>query len=271
MGAPIRDDDPPRRKRPKRRTPDDCRMTWRGARLLAALGLAAAFTALSACRHRPTIGSQCRVQNQLVCVGADRAVICNAREWVEVPCRGERGCARRGDSDDCDDTVATDGDACPRNPPLDYACTADRAEALMCKDGRFALWRRCRGPDKCEVIDGRNLHCDTTVGAPGDPCGHQGTYACTADRSAILVCDGTTLAPASSCRGPEGCRIERGAQKALCDDSVAFEGDPCDQPKRIACSVDRKSELVCASSKYVKKRDCRRTDCRLDGNELFCD
>ena len=56
-----------------------------------------------------------------------------------------------------------------------------------------------------------------------------------------------------------------------CDDAVALEGDPCDQAKRIACAADGKAELSCQDGKYDKKRDCRRTDCRLDGNELFCD
>jgi hypothetical protein len=87
----------------------------------------------------------------------------------------------------------------------------------------------------------------------------------------MLTCDGNVLALASSCRGPGGCRVDRDARKVDCDDSTALDGDPCDQAKRIACSVDRKSELVCADGKYDKKRDCRRTDCRLEGNELFCD
>ena len=234
------------------------------------LGLAA-LAATAACRHRPSTGDRCRAENQLVCVGDDRAVICNSGAWVEVPCRGRRGCGRRGDSDECDDTIAKDGDACPRTPSIDYACTPDRADAVICKNGLFALWRRCRGPDKCEVVDGHNLHCDTRVGAPGDPCGQRGTYSCTDDHGAMLVCDGTTLTAASSCRGPDGCRMERSTPKVECDDSVALEGDPCDQPKRIACSVDRKSELVCATGKYAKKRECRHHECKLDGNELFCD
>jgi hypothetical protein len=246
-------------------------MTRRGAHVLAALGLTAVLTAFAACRHRPTTGGRCRVENQLVCIGDDRAVACNSGTWVELPCRGVHGCGRRGESDDCDDTIALDGDACPRNPPIDYACTADRGEALLCKEGRFGLWRACRGPDKCEVVDGRNLRCDTRAGEPGDPCGQRGTYSCTPDHSAMLLCDGTALAFASSCRGPKGCATAPGEGQVECDDSVAIEGDPCDRPKRIACSVDRKSELVCARSKYEKRRDCRRSECRLDGNELFCD
>jgi hypothetical protein len=255
-----------------RRRPSGVPHVTRGvARAVAMLALAAIVAVSSACRHRPTVGGPCRIQDQLVCAGNDRAVVCDSSAWVEVPCRGQRGCARHGDADECDDTIAQGGDRCPRNPPLDYACSADHATALVCDGGRFTLWRDCRGPDKCQIVDGRNLHCDTTLGAPGDPCAQQGTYSCSVDRTAMLSCDGNVLALASSCRGPDGCRIQRDARKVDCDDSVALEGDPCDQPKRIACAVDHKSELVCAASKYAKKRDCRRSDCKLDGNELFCD
>jgi hypothetical protein len=241
------------------------------ARAIAVLLSAATLVAASDCRHRPTAGGPCRIQDQLVCARSDTAVVCDSGAWVEVPCRGQRGCARRGDSDECDDTIAAEGDPCPRNPPLDYACAADHSKALVCKNGRFALWRACRGPDKCEIVDGRNLHCDTTLGAPGDPCAQQGAYSCSVDQQAMLLCDGTTLALASSCRGPDGCHVQRDARKVDCDDSVVIEGDPCDQVKRIACAVDHKSELVCQDGKYAKKRACRRSDCKLDGNELFCD
>jgi hypothetical protein len=190
---------------------------------------------------------------------------------VDVPCKGAQGCSRKGDTDECDDTVAAEGDSCPYNPPLDYACTADKARALVCRDGRYALWRACRGPDACQIEGGRNVRCDTTLGEPGDPCAQQGTYACSSDARAMLLCDGSTLAPASSCRGPGGCHIQRDTRKVECDDALAEEGDPCDQAKRITCAVDRKAELVCQGGKYAKKRDCRRTDCRLEGSELFCD
>jgi hypothetical protein len=237
---------------------------------IAALSLVALATT-AGCHHRPIAGGQCRIPDQLACAGGDRAMVCDSSVWAEVPCRGPHGCARRGESDECDDTVATDGDPCPRNPPLDYACTADRAGALVCRSGRFTLWRNCRGPDECEIVDGRNLHCDTTLGEPGDPCEKAGTYSCAVDRKAMLECDGSALARVSSCRGPDGCRVQRDARKVDCDDSLALEGDSCDQAKRIACAIDRKSELVCEAGKYERKRDCRRSECRLEGNELFCD
>ena len=251
----------------------------RVARAAVVVSLAAAvLVTVAACRSRPTPGGPCAALDRIACAGTDRALVCEAPApsatsgaWVEIPCKGARGCGRRGETDDCDDTVALEGDPCPRNPPLDYACTPDHARALACDGGRYGLWRACRGPEGCKVEGGRNIRCDTTLGEVGDPCGQAGTYACTADHQAMLVCAGAALAAASSCRGPAGCRVERDSRKVDCDDAVAQEGDPCDQEGRIACAVDRKVELGCVHGKFAKKRDCRRTDCRLDGNELFCE
>jgi hypothetical protein len=226
---------------------------------------------LGGCHTRPAAGTACATADQLVCTAAATALVCDSAAWLPVPCKGAHGCARRSDGDECDDTIASLGDRCPRNPPLDYACTADRTKALVCKDGVFGLWRNCRGPEGCQIVDGRNIHCDTSLGEPGDPCAQQGTYACSVDKKTMLVCDGNALSPASSCRGPEGCHTQRERRKVDCDDSIALEGDPCDQPKRIACSVDHKAELVCIADKYTKKRECRRSDCHLESNELFCD
>ncbi len=236
------------------------------------IGLAATLLAgVAACRSRPAPGAPCRTADQLVCAAPDAALVCERGAWTAVPCRGAHGCARSGESDDCDDTVGAEGDACPLNPPLDYACTADHTRALVCKEGRYELWRACRGPEGCSVEGGRNVRCDNTLGEPGDPCVQVGAYACSVDRLTMLACDGASLRPASSCRGPGGCKAERDARKVDCDDAVALPGDACDQEGRIACAVDGKSELFCSHGQYDKKRDCRRSDCRLDGNELFCD
>ena len=244
------------------------------------------------CGKRPAAGEACRVPDQTMCTGHDRALVCDApptdisrgappasqlsRAWVAVSCKGARGCARAGGSDECDDTLASDGDACPRTPPLDYACTTDLVSALVCRDGRFGLWRRCRGPQGCQIVGGRNVHCDTSLGVEGDPCELPGTYACAVDRKSMLQCDGQSLSIASSCRGDRGCSIEAGEagaapHKVDCDDRVALEGDPCTQPQRITCAVDHKEELVCDGKTFGKKRDCHRSDCRIDGTELFCD
>jgi hypothetical protein len=258
--------------------------------LLALAGLGAA------CRTRPAPGAPCRIADQLVCPAHDHALVCEsapmpepapsgtaagngmppARTWADVPCKGARGCARAGDEDACDDTIAAAGDACPRSPPLDYACAASQADALVCKDGRFDLWRHCRGPQGCRVIDGRSVHCDTSLGEAGDPCERAGTFACSVDGQTMLACDGKALAAASSCRGAKACFFAAGEPGAEphdidCDDGVALEGDPCTQAHRITCAVDRKAELACDGRQYKMKRECKRSDCRIDGTELFCD
>ncbi len=255
-----------------------------------------ALVALAAvdCNSRPAAGDPCRVPEQTICAARDRALVCDARPaealpgalsssqlprtWVAVSCKGARGCARTGGIDECDDTLAAEGDLCPRTPPLDYACTTDLLSALECRDGRFGLWRRCRGPQGCQIVGGRNVHCDTSLGEPGDPCERAGTYACAVDRKTMLQCDGQSLSLASSCRGDKGCSIEQSRDAGGdvphtidCDDRVALEGDACAQARRITCAVDRKEELICDGKRFGKKRDCHRSDCRIEGTELFCD
>jgi hypothetical protein len=262
---------------------------------LAALAAAAGFVG-SGCRARPAPGETCRVAEQTVCSARDRALVCEAaplgpdpaaatvttaqpapaRTWTAVPCKGARGCGRAGDDDECDDTLAVEGDACPRSPPLDYACATTLTDALVCKEARFDLWRHCRGPKGCRVIDGRNVHCDTSLGEPDDPCERAGTFACSVDGKTMLVCDGKVLVAASSCRGPKACFFASGEPGAEphdidCDDGVAVEGDPCTQARRITCATDGKAELACDGHQYKLKRECRRSDCRIDGTELFCD
>ncbi len=260
----------------------------RGVRAaLMALGCVAAATG---CPSRPKPGEACRVPDQLVCAASNRGLVCDPpagsasaeastpapRAWTEVACKGARGCARAGDDDACDDTVASEGDPCPRSPPLDYACGTDHGSALVCHDGRFSLWRRCRGPEGCRVLDGRNVHCDTSLGEAGDPCERPGTFACSVEGNAMLECDGKALSLVASCKGAKGCFFEHGEpgaepHKVECDDKIADDGDPCMQDRRITCATDHKSELVCDGHKFAKKRDCAHADCRVEGTELFCD
>lgn len=237
---------------------------------------------VAACRSRPTAGAACPALDRVACDGTGGALVCELPAtastaatvggvWTAVGCRGTRGCTHGSGGDACDDTTANAGDACPRNPPLDYACTPDKSAALVCKDGHFDTWRACRGPDGCVVEAGRTVRCDTTLGQTGDPCGQAGAVSCQADGKAMLACDGAHLAVATSCRGPQGCHADRVSGKVTCDDSLAAEGDRCDQDGRIACSEDHKAELACTAGVYAKKRECRRTDCRLDGDKMYCD
>jgi hypothetical protein len=244
--------------------------TGRSVALLVWFAVAA--MPFSSCRARPEAGEACRGPHRLFCGAPDRALVCDAPTWREVPCRGPRGCIRRPDgSDDCDDTLASEGDPCPPDPAVDYACATERSAALVCRDGHFRLWRRCRGGGGCSVSGARRLDCDTSLSEPNDPCEREGSFACYVDHQTMVECNGRAFVPASTCRGPRGCRVDAEPRKVECDDGIALEGDPCREPNRIACGVDRRSELVCVGKTYAKKRECRRTDCRVDGSELYCD
>jgi hypothetical protein len=241
---------------------------------IAVAPAAIAIAIVAACRPAPRVGGECRVENQWACAAKDQGLLCEAGAWRELPCRGSGGCSLRGHNDECDDTVAQEGDPCPRQLPTDFACSVDGSRALVCTAGRFDLWRNCRGSQRCAVAADRHLDCDTTLGQAADPCEKMGTYACSVDEHAMLLCDGHALELTSSCRGPGGCRFDRQTHKVDCDDRLAAEGDACDQPNRITCSIDRKLELACdpgSEHRYVKKRECRRTECRIEENDLFCD
>jgi hypothetical protein len=225
----------------------------------------------------------------LICASHDQALVCTSGAWRATPCRGPGGCGPNPDhahggtsADRCDDTIAAEGDACLDGPAADYACTRDHARALVCSGGHFNVWRQCRGEHACAIDANRHLDCDTTLGAAGDPCEKQGAYACSIERDVMLQCRGMSLVASSSCRGPEGCRFDRERHRVDCDDGTAREGDPCEVRDRVACAVGGKYELVCESRAsegdadigtltYAKKRECRRTDCRVDGNDLYCD
>lgn len=226
---------------------------------------------MAGCPSRPIAGAACHVPDRLVCAGGDRALLCDSASWRDVPCRGRRGCNQREGADECDDELALEGDPCPRNPAVDYACSVDHTAALECRSGRFSLWRRCRGEAGCRLVADHRLDCDTTLSEADDPCETQGTYSCSIDRTAMLQCNGRSFVAASSCRGPQGCRLDPDTHKVACADTVALEGDPCDEERRITCNMDGKAELICEGNRYLRKRECRHMGCRVEGSELFCD
>lgn len=234
------------------------------------LALAAAGVVAS-CRARPIVGTTCRTPDALTCSDLGHALLCDGMTWREVPCRGRHGCSHHAGNDDCDDELALVGDPCPHSPAVDYACSLDHKAALECKDGLFSLWRHCRGEGGCRLVGDRRLDCDTTLSETDDPCEKKGTYSCSTDRKAMLECDGRSFLTVATCRGVEGCRFDADTHKVDCSDAVALEGDPCEDERRITCNADGKSELVCQGNRYVRKRECRRMGCRVEGSELYCD
>jgi len=222
----------------------------------------------TACRGRPVAGDACRRAGALLCPANDRGLLCDGGSYEEIACRGPLGCS--ADRGQCDTSVGKLNDPCPGGART-FACTEDRMSALACEAGRFERWRECRGPRHCSATNETGVECDTSFGETGDPCAQTDVEACSVDRSALLRCNGKSFEVASMCRGSDGCTIDRQNHSVMCDDRSAVDRDPCDRPKRVACSLDGGAELVCESGKYRAKRSCRYTSCSVDGDRVVCE
>ena len=219
-------------------------------------------------------GGACTTPGRYVCDEDQKtALFCSAGVVQEIACRGLGGCSGGTKQSSCDDDLASLGDPCMNglNGPTknNYACGIDHRSALVCRDGHFALWRYCKAANGCQLLNDK-IDCDNTLGDPGDPCGTTGSFVCNLEHSALLMCRDERLALVSTCRGPKGCYL-LADRKNHCDDSEALMGDPCDTQGEVACSMDRKTELVCRDGAYVKKYDCKRKDgCEIRDGQLLC-
>ncbi|NUO54222.1 MAG: hypothetical protein HOV80_35700 [Polyangiaceae bacterium] len=109
---------------------------------------------------------------------------------------------------DCDRSVVVDGDPCEPKDEGFGACSMDAQTRLQCKGGKFVETYRCRGPKKCAVDDDDDVTCDTSIGAPGDPCYAEGTGMCSEDKKGLLLCKNGKLVVESSC--PTSCGTKDG-------------------------------------------------------------
>ncbi|MEP7050329.1 MAG: hypothetical protein ABJB12_08260 [Pseudomonadota bacterium] len=144
----------------------------------------------------------------------------------------------------------------------------DRATELACQGGRY-IQTPCHGAKGCEVI-ARGINCDFSGNKAGDPCSteDEGAAAC-ANNSSMLACHGGQyiLIP---CRGAAGC--VNGAGRALCDTSIAQQGDVCRDQDSKACADDRSQVLVCKQHTMQRYYLCRGPGgCVSNGGKLSCD
>jgi len=97
----------------------------------------------------------------------------------------------------CDTTIAVQGDPCKTQGAV--ACSEDQKHMLVCQDGRFALYRYCRGQYGC-FTKGETPSCDVTLSQPGDPCGLPGQVVCGMDGKSELVCQGGAFMKSITCK-----------------------------------------------------------------------
>jgi hypothetical protein len=225
---------------------------------------------LPGCKQQP--GSKCSSNGKFMCADTSSALVCQNGIVVSVACRGPKGCAGAGAASECDDDLAQEGDGCMMTLNENYACSTDHKTELLCKDGKFAAVRTCKGTKAC-TIAANVIHCDDSVADVGDACVEEAgdaNYACSVDKKVEIVCKGGKFEESNSCRGAKGCWID--GELVHCDASFGRDGDVCRPVDNHACSEDAKSELKCtAQMKWTKKRDCKREGCKVKGNEIWCD
>lgn len=216
---------------------------------------------------RPGVGGRCE-KGEARCLDASRALACERGVFIEVPCRGPKGCQASDSAVSCDINRSREGDRCSLDEEGSASC-ADREKLVACHGGHF-VESPCRGPKGC-VVEGERALCDTTLALLGEPCRDEGKKACATDKSAVLACKSTRMASLYNCRGSRGCSLNAG--KLDCDMSAASEGDACDsrQEGHIACSLDAASTLACRAGRFVHDETCKgKARCTSVGNETRC-
>lgn len=227
--------------------------------LRIAVGLAASVFGLAlvpACGKK--VGGACKPGESL-CTSKEAALTCQGGKLVEVQCRGPLGCNRFEKHANCDTTISNVGDPCMSQADEEYACSPDKKQALLCKNGRFERFLECRGQAGCSLL-GAQVSCDTSVAKKGDPCKVQNASACSDDKKEMLVCRDGKFHEYRFCRGQYGCYLKGDAP--ACDETLSQEGDPCGLPGYVVCSTDHQSELVCQGGQFVKSRTCK-TGCTV--------
>ena len=152
------------------------------------------------------VGDPCMgiTEEEYACsVDKKRALLCNGKKFERfLECRGTAGCNLLGQQVSCDTTVAAKGDPCKTQGAS--ACSVDQKEMLICKDGKFAGYRFCRGQYGC-YMKGESPACDETLSMEGDPCGVPGYIVCSLDKTNELVCQGGTFVRVRPCK--KGCSV----------------------------------------------------------------
>jgi hypothetical protein len=241
-------------------------------RLPVAASLLLFALSIPGCKSKPKVGDPCTA-GQGECVDPKTMMACVKGAFASMLCQGAQGCTTQGTASQCDNSIAAAGDVCDENG--DYACSADKAAALSCKDNKFAVEETCKGARAC-ALKADGLYCDNDISDLGDPCHTPGDYACTTDRKLALKCGADhKMAALNTCKGDRGCRVfDKPEEKKLefvCDDSVADVNDPCDENGEKACTLDRKAVLECRSNKFATLSACA-GGCSFDasGDKFEC-
>ncbi len=161
-------------------------------------------------------GDICTVDDEYACTpDKGRALHCvNGKYERYLECRGKGKCTQLGQQVQCDTSIADKGDLCKTQGQV--ACTSNSKEMVICRDGKFASYRFCRGELGC-ANNAANPSCDESISMEGDPCGLPGQVVCSIEKDYELVCQGGTFAKSIACR-KHGCQVSNGPGRPIsCD------------------------------------------------------
>jgi hypothetical protein len=103
-------------------------------------------------KGKATVGSSCTADNEgnAACSPDGKALlICRSGKMaLGAACKGMHGCREQGTKIDCNQTIADLGDPCDGYEGR-YACSSDKKERLVCKQGKMAKDKACKS---CSVL-----------------------------------------------------------------------------------------------------------------------
>jgi hypothetical protein len=151
---------------------------------------------------------------------------------------------------------------------VDESRCLDQKTQLACDKGQF-IATPCRGPAGCAAND-QGVRCDISGNQQGDACSFsdEGAASCVGGQRMVVCRSGKYVF--AECRGAKGCANAAG--RAVCDTSLAADGDGCNKESAKACSTDGKQILSCKSGKMSSLLACRGdAACVAEGSKLNCD
>ncbi|GAC1351263.1 MAG: hypothetical protein NVSMB1_02600 [Polyangiales bacterium] len=234
-------------------------MTRRIGALVLRVALLSGATFTASCKAK--VGEPCNALDDRLrgsCKGQNAAIVCIGGEYTEVDCRGPGGCSNRGwlpwgGEVNCSVGGGEVGRGCMQNKT--YGCSSDQKSMLVCKNHRWTAEMECSGPKGCQQTE-HEANCDGAASKVGATCKQPGLFACSEDGGALLVCKESSMALASTCRGPNHC-LSLG-EKLKCDTSQAQLDDACVDEAKLSCDTDKRALLRCREGRFVKEKSCQK-------------
>lgn len=105
----------------------------------------------------------------------------------------------------------------------------------------------------------------------GASCSRNGQEACAVGK--LALCSGGKWQEELTCTGPAACQrktMGHGSSVPICDEGLAREGNACTAVMQLACSEDRRWQMVCSSGRWRAQKRCA-NGCSYPKNQVVCE